>query len=719
MSAPALQWQTPEPLWARFGPDGPSAASRDDQQRPAILRFASDDFMDQALATLSQDPKALDGYLARPETWRSPYPSSSAPTGAADGSDYLGRLPLPGLMRRAARGLALGGRGTRVAPVDDSRTQLERSRTRQLPLKLFHPAHQRYYLLSASLVCGQLGMPDRRVNSSTAERVGYVLRRLVPVDANDPDGPSREYAFVAGPDGARWQRVSADGNDAALSPGEEMLPLFPLVFDDARGHGRTLWSGLIPVGRREQYMATGLVDQVTTLGAAQQQAFAGTQAQPTEDSRRAVLAVFQTEIVEPWKALIREVFRTQAAMAETVAEDDETDTERLDRVRDLNLQWQMQSWLLLLDMAEFLKVHLPDLWQRISVGQAPAPGTEDRVLYDWLGDADNAISLTGAIGTAPRKSPSAHLRSALAAVGADGIAANLEAVEGLYTDHNKTDPLWPGFHFLLAGLIPDGSSGIDRTPPTAAGAFRVLNLLPATGNDPLLDGLYDHRASVAGDPVQVHLDRLDRVTAQIARCLPAPTATQSNEPAPPLPFALQVRDALAANGSGSGWFVARCVHLSTDCGPLSEPTLSASTQRFQLASFFDPDAPARPVRITLPTDTTPAGLRRHSRGTAFVISDVLCGQIQRAKGLGFVDLVRSVLPWPLHKDLDLGDGGKCGGGSGVDIGMICSLSIPIITICALILLIIMVTLLDIIFRWLPYLIFCFPVPGLRGKGGSS
>jgi hypothetical protein len=47
--------------------------------------------------------------------------------------------------------------------------------------------------------------------------------------------------------------------------------------------------------------------------------------------------------------------------------------------------------------------------------------------------------------------------------------------------------------------------------------------------------------------------------------------------------------------------------------------------------------------------------------------------------------------------------------------MICSLSIPIITICALILLIIIVSLLDIVFRWLPYLILCFPIPGLKGK----
>ena len=92
--------------------------------------------------------------------------------------------------------------------------------------------------------------------------------------------------------------------------------------------------------------------------------------------------------------------------------------------------------------------------------------------------------------------------------------------------------------------------------------------------------------------------------------------------------------------------------------------------------------------------------------------------MQRAKGLGFIDLVLSVLPWPLHKDLDVGEGGPCQSG-GLNIGMICSLSIPIITICALILLMIIISLLDLIFHWLPYFIMCFPVPGLKGKKGAS
>jgi hypothetical protein len=103
-----------------------------------------------------------------------------------------------------------------------------------------------------------------------------------------------------------------------------------------------------------------------------------------------------------------------------------------------------------------------------------------------------------------------------------------------------------------------------------------------------------------------------------------------------------------------------------------------------------------------------------------VISDVLCGQMQRAKGLGFGDLVLSVLPWPFHKDLDIGGEGigPCESGPGVTIGMICSLSIPIITICALILLMMIVLILDLIFKWIPWFIVCFPLPGFKAKKQS-
>jgi hypothetical protein len=130
-----------------------------------------------------------------------------------------------------------------------------------------------------------------------------------------------------------------------------------------------------------------------------------------------------------------------------------------------------------------------------------------------------------------------------------------------------------------------------------------------------------------------------------------------------------------------------------------------------MAGFFDPDAPARPIRIELPMDTSPAGLRKYDKNTAFMISDVLCGQIGRFKKLSLGDLVLSVLPWPFYKPLDMSapDQGACEGGE------ICSLSIPIITICALILLMVIAFLFTIIFMWIPWFIRCFPLPGFKAK----
>jgi hypothetical protein len=169
---------------------------------------------------------------------------------------------------------------------------------------------------------------------------------------------------------------------------------------------------------------------------------------------------------------------------------------------------------------------------------------------------------------------------------------------------------------------------------------------------------------------------------------------------------------------GSDWFVLRCVLERPECGPLGAFLVSAPTTPFQLAGFFDPDAPARPIRIALPVDISPAGLRKFDKNTVLVMSDLLCGQVQRMKGLTLGDLVRSVLPWPLHKDLSVPAAGPCKDDAGLNVGMICALSIPIVTICALILLIIIVSLLDIIFRWLPYFFLCFPLPRFRAKGGG-
>jgi hypothetical protein len=54
--------------------------------------------------------------------------------------------------------------------------------------------------------------------------------------------------------------------------------------------------------------------------------------------------------------------------------------------------------------------------------------------------------------------------------------------------------------------------------------------------------------------------------------------------------------------------------------------------------------------------------------------------------------------------------GQLDDGDPLDIGMVCSFSIPIITICALIVLFLFLALLNLVFFWLPFVRICLPVP---------
>jgi hypothetical protein len=345
----------------------------------------------------------------------------------------------------------------------------------------------------------------------------------------------------------------------------------------------------------------------------------------------------------------------------------------------LREQIQTGSWYVLLDFANLLADQTPRVW-RLLKGQAPLAGEPP------FNAAENALATAIANTTFSLTNPQkdafvantaystsaikGSLKDALLAVKTGSIEANLEAVKTSFDRKRASlDPLWPNFLFPLA--------------------------------DPLLLSPLTTPALLAQEKAKV-----DALSDKIEAALPAtPSAEVPNSPL----VSQQPMD------MREGWFVIRCVFTRPECGPIDPPLLSEPTAPFQMASFFDPDAPARPIRIALPLDTSPAGLRKFDKNTAFMISDMLCGQIDRVKGLSLGDLVLSVLPWPLHKDLSVPDGGPCKSGSGIEFGMICSLSIPIITICALILLIIIVSLLDIVFRWLPYFVICFPVPKFKGK----
>jgi hypothetical protein len=683
-----LTWAAPRPLWRGAVPPA---------RTPTILRFASDEFMDQLLGMLATDPSQLGSHVARYETWRTPEAELAT-------ADLVERVPLPAPMKKARLGRFLKQKAVVKPAASGTPT-----------LKLYQPAHQRYYVAAATLACAVPGLPDRAMRGGH-EQAGFVLRRLMPPSKLQQDQNKLvEYAFVKSASGNVWQRV-ADGSAAVLAPAEETLPVFPLSHLDSQQVKRTMWGGLIPVGRREEYLAASVNRTATALMQGQMNVLQPAAAQQPRNSSVARMTEFKMDVAEPWKVMIRAAIKAAADIAAD-PDDDGGSARRASRARETNRQFQMQSWLILLDWADYLERHLPSVHNAIKANSSAGLSGYKLSLYNWLGEqmsstraADLNLGLD-ATSPAHERSIRAALRKLLSNDNGASSRDKLEKAETLYTG---TSSGWPDFHFLLAGVARSGAGAISADGPYAFTALLGSKSSPPLPDYPDADdpsGILNELPEPGfGAATAQLINDIDKVTALVARALdPSTEAT-----ARPLPFAQQLAKTMEETASDGGLFCLRFVHVNEDCGPLHPPTLSETSEHFQLASFFDSDAPARPIRISLPTDTSPAGLRKHARGTAFVMSDMLCGQVQRAKGLGFIDLVLQVLPWPLHKEINLGDGGGCKSNS-IEIGMICSLSLPIITLCALILLMIIVMLLDFIFRWIPWFILCFPVPGLKGK----
>jgi len=366
------------------------------------------------------------------------------------------------------------------------------------------------------------------------------------------------------------------------------------------------------------------------------------------------------------------------------------------------------SWYILLDLSKYLAQYLPNVWKVVTGEKKKTDLKSDAeknvvtALEQTVASGDLKNALTVDAADAANRSASytkddvpTTLLDALRELNkpARKYAEKLESVAVNY-DRKTPDAAWPDFLFPLADPVVTPPLPPDDvgSPPSAADGSGEAVGLDQTG---------------VSQAVKDSQKRVDRFVALVVRALPE----KSHEPVPPPPLATQAP--LDASG---GQFIIRCVYDRPLCGPLDPPVLSEPTPPFELAGFFDPDAPARPIRIALPIDTTPAGLRKFDKNTAFMISDSLCGQMQRMNGITFGDLVLSVLPWPFHKDLSskVPNVKGCNSG-GVDIGMICTFSIPIITICALILLMIIVLLFDFIFKWLPLFRICFPLPKFKAK----
>jgi len=136
-------------------------------------------------------------------------------------------------------------------------------------------------------------------------------------------------------------------------------------------------------------------------------------------------------------------------------------------------------------------------------------------------------------------------------------------------------------------------------------------------------------------------------------------------------------------------YVIRCVYERAQCNPIQR-WVSHPSDPFALASLYDPDAPARLINIALPEDISLGTLRKFQKGATFVMSQALRNKLKDIPMVNITGEDKSV--------------------SEISLSYICSFSIPIITICAFILLLIIVIVLNLVFWWLPFLKICFPIP---------
>lgn len=681
MIHPQAQWTAPAPLW----PDLADTAITPDPtefRQPTILRFATDDFMDEFLKVLGNAPQRMGEWKAVWETWRQPAPIPQ-----------LVESPLA--MTHQVHNLSLG-----LTPPDNGSTpKLDQAGIvpDPPPLKLYQPAHQRFYLISACLVCRIPGMPDRMLDINRGEKATFVIRRLLP---SDTLGEFDEYAFVLTPQGARWQRLGLVTEDKTrtLLPGEDQLPLFGVTYPESDGRKRRLLAGLIPVGKRETYIGSAVAVENGAVedDAAEDDADAQKPMDPRE-------AMFISQVVQPWRSLAEQKSNVNKRYpiiqqdnpelwADIVSrlEDAEVDISQVitdhERIRQQTTnQIQIASWYILLDFAKFLQTHLNSVWKVLPLVSDDDLTLEERALLTTLGAASSTNGLNLAQALVDIESFRDQLEGANLAFDDNitGAAAVEDIIKGpnLFFPRELGDPEYPG-KFARSLSLP---------------TFLLTDIAAA----PVIDIKDDA-------PVELVTTMEDAVADALKN------ATDPAMTAPPLPLAAQQQN---TDVGDPGWFIIRCVYERTHCIYNPPVVVSKASVPFQLASFFDPDGPARPIRISLPLDTSPAGLRKFAKNTAFVMSDILTCQIGQVRNLTLADLVLSVLPWPFHKDLPSPKKGDCKD-TGAGEGMVCSLSIPIVTICALILLIIIVTLFEQFFHWIQFLIVCFKIPGLKGKGND-
>ncbi len=482
------------------------------------------------------------------------------------------------------------------------RHQIDAAADSAQPLKLFQPLHGCYYLVTASLVCRQVGLPDKEIVRADDETVSFVVRRQM---------PTGEEAWIQGDeDGGYWQALSAD-EVLTTVVGEERFPLNPVticpkpetpqsVFTDFLE--RDLHYGYLVTGNRKKYQdTTARTTSAATPPQDQVNAFierAEAEAQQSEPNFTFQGDVLGSRVIDLWHRL--ETLGSFSANAPT------TEAE--------------QQLYLLLELGDFLRNNLPTLWTALVANDDEGLPSHMATLFETL-EVDSEVERN---------------------VPATPISLRAALVE-----------LEPYFELVR---------GVGEAP---ADSYNILALNTLTST-------------------QLESETLAALTQETA-----PMQLPGGEASELLRLVNHQVRPRSADGREALYVIRAVYEYDPDCPPVVSILPS---HPFSLAKVFDPEAPARLVRMEVPS-IKPKDLRRYAHGVGIEMSPDLHRVANAMSGDDIQDVVDNA-----------------GSGSGLSIQMICTFSIQIIFLIAFILMFVFAISLNFIFWWLAFIRICLPIP---------
>ena len=448
--------------------------------------------------------------------------------------------------------------------------------------RLFQPLSQRYYLVTASLVCRRVGIPDRAVQLSKGERTTFVLRKL------GTDGSEQAWVPTAGPAAAPGDPPTGGWNAASpgqLAAGEDQLPMhaapvagFAAPGTTAAAFGmsepgrRTVYYGYIPTSRRER-VVTALTDAdaVTKL----------LNIDPTQQEQ-VPLGDLVARVIQPWGLL-------QGTWPPPLPTTPPTPTTPPPGAPDTDTDYS--SLYILLDLSDWLQKNLPAVHDALLGGPSPT-GPDAQALL---------TALQGIwVGTRPAPTPPVQPPPYPWTLGPLTFVRLSEALQDLAPFAQLVygaDLLAPTTNYDLLDP-PVGPSPIAPLPPT----WLETSTTPGSLAYLALAALKE-----AGAPLTLPTELSGMIKA---------------DPAEPVA------------GYAPDTYIIRTVFEHDPCVPV----LSGPSRPFQLARALDGDAPARKIRIALPDISN---LRQFQRGVAIEMPPSLRRVLDRVtpamlqgKGLG-------------------------------------------------------------------------------------